>query len=99
VKTKLRILVVLMMLSPLALLAPVGAEPDVLSGVVRWQDGSPAKDVTMTIGGYSTITNRQGRYVFDLSPGGYVILISPPGKSSKPVRVESPGRRDFTIDW
>jgi Carboxypeptidase regulatory-like domain len=76
--------------------------PSELSGRIYWQDGSPARGVTVTIGGYSTITNSDGFYRFELPrPEEYVVSISPPGKVTRPFRVRVTGtsQKDFTINW
>ena len=76
--------------------------PSGLSGQIYWQDGSPARGVTVTIGGYSTITSDNGFYRFELSrPGEYVVSISPPGKVTRPFRIKVTGmsQQDFTINW
>ena len=76
--------------------------PSELSGRIYWPDRSPARGVTVTIGGYSIITDDNGFYRFELSrPGEYVVSISPPRKVTRPfsVRVTGMSQRDFTINW
>ena len=79
--------------------------PSELSGRIYWQDGSPARGVTVTKGLYSTITNDNGFYRFELPSSRqeeYVVVsISPPGKVTRPFRVKVTGttQQDFTSNW
>jgi len=81
---------------------PVVAEFSQLYGRVRWQSGQPAQGVTMSIGGYSIVTDQNGHYRFSsIHPGLYVISISPPRRPTRSFRVNITGstQQDFTINW
>lgn len=81
---------------------PVVAKFGQLYGWVRWQNGQPAQGVTMSIGGYSIVTNQKGYYGFSsIYPGLYVISISPPRRPTRSFRVNITGstQQDFIINW
>jgi hypothetical protein len=81
----------------------VVAQVSQLAGSVRWQNGGPAQDVTLTIGTYSVVTDRSGAYRFRfLQPGTYSVAVTPPGKPTKSFKVQVGARatkQDFTITW
>jgi hypothetical protein len=74
-----------------------------LNGKVTYRNRSPATGVVLTIGNYSVTTDKDGYYRMTfLPPGTRVILISPPKKRSRSVRVKigaKPTKQDFVVDW
>ena len=66
-------------------------------------NGQPAIGVTLTIGGYSVVTDSSGHYAFGyLARREYVVTVIPRDKRPKsfPVSVtDNPTHRDFVIDW
>jgi hypothetical protein len=84
-------------------LKPVGGQQSQLQGYVRWQNGRPASNSTISIGEYAVTTDQHGHYSIGfLHPGRYVISISPPGRSTRSFWVNvslGSNSRDFTVDW
>lgn len=75
---------------------------DEVSGVVRWSNNEVAVGVTISVRGYSVITDSKGRYIIpNLSSGTHVLTISPPGKITVPVTIDVSGKlsRNLVVDW
>jgi len=74
-----------------------------LYGWVTYTNQSPAQGVVLTMGNYSVATDKNGYYkVPFLKPGWRTILITPPGKASRPRRVKIETwatRHDVRVDW
>ena len=99
----IRKLAALVVVPFLVLMTPVHAQSMRLEGIVTSRFDQPVQGVTMTIGNYSVVTDRRGRYAFDyLRPGRYVVTVSPRDKRPRsfPVAVTAnPTRVNFRIDW
>jgi hypothetical protein len=74
-----------------------------LFGYVKRENNIPVQGATISIGGYSVSTNKDGYYKFDfLKPGPQVISISVQGKPTRYIRMKitnTPTQKDFFVDW
>lgn len=99
----IRKLFVLVFVPFIVLMTPAHAQSTRLEGIVTSPNGQPVQGVTMTIGNYSVVTDRSGRYAFDyLRPGKYVVTVSPRDKRPRSFTASvtaTPRNRNFRIDW